>query len=173
MEIIENMAGWREAFNHGWYGTYQETGEMNWSLYNRPTNKNAPSSKGINLSQSKLGLICSGGFYVPEEQEPFDAEHDLGDYTMRLIPWQSNLDDLTISHTHYDHTAANADRQVLLPLRHLEQMVTEGEIGSVAENAFSFSGYLPEADRTVTELIPRIVAAAKQEQLETTLLVPA
>ena len=173
MEILEDIVGWRNSFDEGWLKTYRETGEMNWRVYNRPHNKNAPASKGIDLSQSKLGLICSGGFYVPASQEPFDAEHDLGDYTMRLIPWDSDFDELAISHTHYDHTAANQDRQVLLPLRHLQEMVAQGKIGSVAQHAFSFSGYLPEADRTVHELAPLIVAAAKQEQLEAALLVPA
>ena len=173
LESLEDVAVWLLAFEQGWLNTYHETGEMDWSLYKRPTNQHAPIHSAIVLSQSRLGLICSGGFYLPASQAPFDDENDLGDYTLRLIPSNVDFADLAIAHTHYDHAAANEDRQVLLPLRHLQEMVTEGLIGEVAPHAISFSGYLPMAHRTVTELIPNVVAAAKQETWDAALLVPS
>ncbi len=173
MHIMEDLAGWQRTFENSWLKTYLETGKIDWSLYNRPKNLNAPAGSSIDLSQSRLGLICSGGFYLPASQAPFDAENDLGDYTIRLIPNQVDFANLAIAHTHYDHTAANADRQVLLPLRHLKDMVNEGEIGSLAKDAISFSGYLPMAHHTVKELIPQIVGAANQGGWNAALLVPS
>lgn len=173
MPILEDLAGWRQQFEAGWLKTYQETGEMDWSLYKRPTNKNAPIGSAIDLSQSRLGLISSGGFYLAASQAPFDAENDLGDYTMRAFPSNTPFNDLAIAHTHYDHTAVLADSQVLLPLEHLQAMVAEGKIGRLAPSAISFSGYLPMAHRTVTELIPQIVDFVQSEAWDAAFLVPS
>lgn len=173
MQILEDLTGWQQAFEDGWLRTYQETERMDWSLYNRPTNKNAPAGAAIDLSQSRLGLISSGGFYLSASQTPFDAENDLGDYTMRSFPSDTAFSDLAIAHTHYDHTAVLADPNVLLPLAHLHDMVAEGKIGRLAPSAISFSGYLPMAHRTVKELIPQIVAFAQSEQWDAAFLVPS
>ncbi|MEM7335341.1 MAG: glycine/sarcosine/betaine reductase selenoprotein B family protein [Chloroflexota bacterium] len=172
-DILEDLAGWQSEFEAGWYKEYQDTGVMNWKKYKRPTNQNAPSGKAVKLSNSKVGLISSGGFYLPDSQPPFDAENDLGDYTLRKIPWHTSFDDIAIAHTHYDHTAVNQDSEILWPVGHLAAFVEEGIIGSVAEHAFSFSGYLPMAHRTVNELIPEVVATAKTEGLDAAFLVPA
>ena len=173
MEILEDLASWQQVFEAGWLKTYQETGEMDWSLYKRPTNKTAPTGPAIDLSQSRLGLISSGGFYLANTQEPFDAENDLGDYTMRPFPSTTPFADLAIAHTHYDHTAVLADHQVLLPLGHLQEMSQAEKIGQVAPSTISFSGYLPQAHRTVTELIPKIVAFAQNEAWNAAFLVPS
>lgn len=173
MEILEDLAGWQQAFEAGWLKTYQETGEMDWTLYKRPTNKMAPTGAAVDLSQSRLGLISSGGFYLVATQEPFDAENDLGDYTMRTFPSTTAFSDIAIAHTHYDHTAVLADHQVLLPLDHLQEMSQARKIGEVAASTISFSGYLPQAHRTVTKLIPKIVAFAKNEAWDAAFLVPS
>ena len=173
IDILEDLAGWQREFEAGWYKEYQETGQMNWKKYKRPTNQNAPEGKAITLSESKIGLISSGGFYLPESQPPFDAENDLGDYSLRKIPWNTSFDEISIAHTHYDHTAVNQDSEILWPTGHLATLVQEGVIGSVASHAFSFSGYLPMAHRTVNELIPKIVAAAHEEELDAAFLVPS
>jgi len=173
MKIVEDLAQWKAEYETGWLAHLRETGEFNWKIYNRPTNKAAPSGPGVNLSRSRLALISSAGAYLPQSQAPFDAENDFGDYTIRLFPSSINLADLDYAHTHYDQTAVRQDPQVLLPLRHLEDLVTEGVIGELVPSVISFSGYLPNVERTVNELIPAIVAAAKAETIDAALLVPA
>lgn len=173
MEIIENRAEWEQTYTDNWLAHYQKTGETKWDIYNRPNNKTAPSGKAVNLSQSKLMLVSSAGGYIEDSQEVYDAENDLGDYSIRVIPSDIALDKLAFAHTHYDHTAVNMDAQVLVPLGHLHDLVKAGEIGSLTENFVSFMGYQPNAAQVVDETIPLIIEAAKAEQADAVLLVPS
>ncbi|MEM7028778.1 MAG: glycine/sarcosine/betaine reductase selenoprotein B family protein [Chloroflexota bacterium] len=172
-KILEDLDGWAEAFEAGWLAHYKESGGFNWKSYNRPKNSEAPSGKGIDLSQSRLALISTAGGYLRDSQEPFDAENDLGDYTIRLFPSSTPFDAIDYAHTHYDQTAVRTDPQVLLPLRHLEAKVEAGEIGELAPSVISFMGYQPDVRRAVNEMIPAIVEAAKAEKIDGALLVPA
>ncbi len=173
MTIMEDLPGWQAEFEATWLAKWQETGETDWSIYPRPTNKSAPAGPGIELANSRLVLISSAGGYLPASQQPFDAENDLGDYTIRRVPVDAPFSALAYAHTHYDHTAINADPQVLVPLRHLAELVNGGAIGELAPDMISFSGYQPDVVRTVEELIPAIVAAATEMQAAAALLVPA
>ncbi|SRR6266508_2814532 len=115
MEILENREQWLATFRSGWLARYQQTGELDWEIYNRPKNSAAPAGSGVDLSNSRLVLISSAGGYLHTHQPPFDAPDPLGDYTIRLFPSAA----LAYAHEHYDHTVVNADPQVFLPLRHL------------------------------------------------------
>lgn len=173
MKILGNCEQWSADFEAGWLRHYRETGTIDWKLYNRPKNTTAPASKGIDLSQSRLVLISSAGVYDPRTDEPFDAAHDLGDYGVRTFSKLVTFNDLAIAHDHYDHTAINEDPQVLLPIAHLNKMVAEGAIGSLAPEVVSFMGYQPDLRRVVDECTPEIVAHAKRLEANAALLVPA
>jgi D-proline reductase (dithiol) PrdB len=173
VEILEQRAAWLAAFQAGWLAHYTQTGETNWKIYQRPTNSMAPSGRGIDLAQSRLLLISSAGGYLPASQPPFDADNDLGDYTIRVIPSATLLDALAYAHTHYDHTAVDADAQVLMPLRHLEALVAEGVIGALTPSLLSFMGYQPDATRVIDETLPAILQIAQAEGAQAALLVPA
>ncbi len=173
MEIVENLAEWSANFRNGWLAHYQQTGQTDFKQYSRPKNQNAPAGLGIDLSKSRLIFISSAGAYVANIQEPFDAPNPLGDYTIRTFPLSIPFDALAYAHTHYDHTAITADPQVLLPLRHLQDMVVEGIIGEVAPTVVSFGGYQPDVTRVLDETIPLIMDVVHQEQAHAALLVPA
>ncbi|MCB8942279.1 MAG: hypothetical protein H6658_00755 [Ardenticatenaceae bacterium] len=173
MDIVENLAEWSDTFEQNWLAHYQATGETNWAIYNRAKNEQTPAGKGINLAESKLMLISSAGGYLHDSQASFAAENDLGDYTLRLIPTHTPFTDISFAHTHYDHTAVNTDPQVLLPLRHLENMAAAGQIGSLASHVISYMGYQPDIRRTVHDLIPAIVETALAAKIDGALLVPA
>ena len=74
---------------------------------------------------------------------------------------------------HYDHAAFHQDRQVLLPLRHLEDLVAEGMIGNLAASVVSSMGYQPDVARVVDETIPAVVHIAQAEQVQAAQLVAA
>ena len=173
VEILENRAQWVADFKAGWLAHFQETGEIDWQRYPRPRNKVAPAGPGIELSASRLMLISSSGAYLPEEQEPFDAANPLGDYAIRSFPAATPPDELAYAHTHYDHAAVDEDPQVLLPLRHLTDMVDEGIIGELATSVISFMGYQPVITRVIDETASAILEAAKAEQVRAALLAPA
>ena len=173
MQILENEGQWQSEYQNGWLTHFQQTGECNWKIYNRPKNSQALPGHGIDLSQSRLVLITSAGSFLADSQPPYDAAHPLGDYTIRTYPTSASLDALAIAQDHYDHSAVNADRQVLIPLRHLEDMVAEGLIGELTENVISFHGYQPDVTRTISETATKVVEAAKKEKAKAALLVPA
>jgi hypothetical protein len=173
MEVFEKSDSWAENFKAGWLAHFHETGEINWKLYEHPRNSDAPGLPGIDLSQSRLLLITSSGAYLPDRQRPFDAPHPLGDYSIRRIPSSAALNSIAYAHTHYDHAAVDADPQVLVPLRHLDDLVEAGIIGETTNHFVSFMGYQPDVSRLLDEIIPAIIEAASQERATAALLVPA
>ena len=173
MEILEDRAQWLATFRAGWLAHYQQTGEQNWKIYNRPKNSAAPAGKAITLSNSRLVLISSAGGYLRDSQAPFDAPNLFGDYTLRLFPINTPFDALAYAHEHYDHAAVNADPQVLVPLGHLADLVAEGAIGELAPSVISFSGYQPVVTQVLDQTIPSIIQAVQADRADAALLVPA
>lgn len=173
MEILEGRRDWEATFRTGWLAYYGRTGTTDFKLYNRPKNSTAPGGPGVELSRSRLVLVSTAGGYLPATQPAFDAANLLGDYTIRLIPTDTPLSDITYAHDHYDQTAVTADPQVLLPLGHLAEMVAAGQIGGLASNVISFMGYQPDVGRVLDELIPAIRTAVQAEGAQAALLVPS
>ena len=173
MDILENREAWYAYFKDNWLAHYEATGETNFKIYQHPKNEHAPSGKGVNLSKSKLILITSAGGYLKNSQTPFDAPNPLGDYSLRTFPISTPFTEIDFAHDHYDHTAVNTDPQVLLPLRHLEELVTEGVIGSLHDTVISYSGYLPISTRTVDELFPQVLKLVNESGAHAALLVPS
>ena len=172
LSIMEEPLEWLRAFQDNWLAHLEKSGETNWSVYTYVSNKLTPSGKAIQLRKSRLLLISSAGAYIPEEQNPFDEFNPLGDYSVRLIPTDIDLDRLDFSHAHMDQSAVRLDPQTLLPLTHLKNMVAEGKLGGLASVFISFNGYHPHAIRVVKELIPNILRTAKKEGVDGALLVP-
>lgn len=173
MEILEQRDEWLAAYRAGWLAQYEATGEFNWKIYNRPRNSVAPSGPAVDLSNSRLILITSAGGYLHDEQRPFDTDHPIGDASVRLFPSTTPFTDISYAQTHYDHTAIDQDPQVLVPLRHLEEMVAEGIIGELSPTVVSFMGYQPNAITFIDECIPAILEAVAADKADAALLVPA
>ncbi|NJN16200.1 MAG: hypothetical protein HC822_07960 [Oscillochloris sp.] len=173
MSVLEDRAAWEAAFRAGWLAHYEETGTADWKRYNRPTNQQAIGGPGVDLAASRLLLISSAGGYIAASQKAFDAENNMGDYTIRRIPMTTDPTEIAFAHTHYDHTAVDSDQQVLVPLGHLNDLVRAGTIGALTPNMISFMGYQPDVSRVLDTLIPAVVAAAKAEGAQAALLVPS
>lgn len=173
MNILDDRAQWEAEYRAGWLGHFQTTGEQDWKRYKRPTNLQAPAGPGVDLAHSRLMLITSSGAYLRGAQMPFDAPNPLGDYTVRAFPLATPLAALAYAHDHYDHTAVDADPQVLVPLRHLEALAAEGVIGALTPSVVSFSGYHPDVGRVLDETLPALVAVARAEGAQAALLVPS
>jgi len=173
MDILENRAEWEATFKENFVAHLDETGETNFKVYNRAKNKTQPSGKAVDLSQSNLLLVTSAGGYLKASQEPFDAPNLLGDYSHRLFPIDTPFEDLAYAHDHYDHQYIDADPQVLVPLKHLADMVDDGYIGELAPTVFSYSGYTPDLSRVLDELAPAVIEQAKSQNAQAALLVPS
>jgi len=173
MAVLDDRDKWRADFEAGWLKTYTETGELDWQGYNLPHNTSTISGPAVNLPTSRLAVISTGGFYIDGEQEPFDEPDMLGRYDIRLLPVSLPASKYSISHTHYDHAAANEDRQVLLPIGHLSEMVEAGEIGELAPDIISYMGYQPDVTRVVDETIPSVLGAVQAMGANAAILIPA
>lgn len=173
MDILENREQWLVLFRQSWLAHYQRTGQISWVRYPPIINTRAPAGPGLDLRDSRLMLIASAGGYLPGFQTPFNISDPGGDYSLRLFPSSTAPEQLAFAHAHYDHSAVNADPQVLIPLNHLRTLVAEGVIGALTPSVVSIMGYQPDATRVVDETIPAICQVARAEQAQAALLVPA
>ena len=173
IEILENQLEWHKDFQERWLAHYQSTGVIDWDKYVQPRNISAPSGPGVALAQSKLMLVTSSGAYLRDSQEQFDDQSKIGDYSLRIFPSNTPFDQIEFAHSHYKHDYVNQDPQVLIPLRHLKNFAEEGLIGELAPYTLSFSGYQPNVDQLIKELIPKIIKTAKEMGVQAALLVPA
>jgi glycine/betaine/sarcosine/D-proline reductase family selenoprotein B len=124
------------------------------------------------LSKSKIALITSAGFYRPE-QKAFDTEKKLGDLSFRLINKDTDLKSLKIAHSHYDHTDGQLDPNVLLPLDILRTLEKNQVIGAMAENHYSFSGFILDVKALKESLSKDIANLLKSEGVDIAILSPA
>ncbi len=149
-----------------WISAFKRYPRLDFSLNPAPFAA-APSS----IRKSRVLLIGSAGISAPGQQ-PFDAMDPLGDYTFRLLPADFDLTTATLAHDHYDHEAADDDRNVVFPLERLREMVEMGEIGSLTDEHIAFMGYQPNYVTLIEDFIPALVRATKEQQADLALLVP-
>ena len=86
--------------------------------------------------------------------------------------FSKNDRDLVMTHVavEFDRSAWQQDLNVIIPLDRLEEMANDGEIGSVADEHYSFMG---AADPVTMEKSAREVAVRmKQECVDTVFLIP-
>jgi D-proline reductase (dithiol) PrdB len=126
------------------------------------------------LSQSVVALVTTAGVHL-KSQEPFDMEDPDGDPSFRAIPSDARKEDLTITHKYYDHSAADRDINVVLPLDRMRELVAEKRIGSIAPFAYGFMGHIDGPHlRTLTErTAPEVARRLKEDRAEAVLLTPA
>lgn len=172
VDIVEHLAEWQAHYAANFAQSVADTGETNFKIYEYVRNEEVPSGPAIQVSTSRVLFVTSSGAYLKNAQTPFDAPNLLGDYTLRTFPLATPLDETAFAHDHYDHQYVDQDAQVLVPLRHLEALVAEGFVGEVAPQIVSFSGYMPDVGRVVNDVIPQVVAVAKEQAVDAALLVP-
>jgi D-proline reductase (dithiol) PrdB len=110
------------------------------------------------LSEARVILLTSSGHFVEgHDPEPFgvknmsqaEAETRIKESikeppTLSRIPVDTPADQIRVRHGGYPVQAALADHQVVLPIGHLRDMVAEGFIGELVEDAYSFVGAAPQ-----------------------------
>jgi D-proline reductase (dithiol) PrdB len=98
------------------------------------------------LSQSRFGLVTSGGLYHKDHQAPFDLEREereptWGDPTFRIIPADVDPAEIGASHHHINTDHVTEDLNILLPVQRFNALAEEGRILGQADHAYSFMGY--------------------------------
>jgi D-proline reductase (dithiol) PrdB len=133
------------------------------------------------LAECKFGLVTSGGLYQRGAEPPFDLEREKreptwGDPTFRRLPAEIRQEQVAASHLHLNLRGVLEDFNILLPIRRFQELATEGRIGGVASQAYSFMGYQgfpPDTSAWQHTYGPQVAEALKAEGVHGVLLVPA
>ncbi len=120
------------------------------------------------MDRCRVGLVASGGIYRKGQI----AFHYRDDFSFRMIPKDTLVEDLRITHFAYDLTDARQDPNVVFPLETLRKLAAEGRIGQLAPNAYTFMGGIYSARRVRKGLAPAIAERLVKEQVDLAILVP-
>lgn len=125
------------------------------------------------LPQCRIALVTTGGVHLTD-QPPYDMADPRGDAGFRIIPADTPRERLTITHDYYDHTDAEQDLNILLPIMLMRELAHAGTIGSLA-TCYSFMGHIepPHIDTLVQQTAPQVAGKLKQDQVDAVLLTPA
>ncbi len=132
------------------------------------------------LANSRIALITTGGLYRKEQQLPFDLAHERqeptwGDPAFRTIPRTITQAEIGVAHLHINPEFILQDFNVVLPLTRLRELVDGGEVGSMADEAYSLMGYQGfPPDTTSWEMVaaPRMIERMKTDRVDGAILVP-
>ena len=149
--------------------TAQNSG-LGYGEYQWLESQNAPAWTPLTkpLSDSKVGLICTGGIYAAGQT----SFHFKDDTTYRAISTDADVEDLRATHFAYDLTDARKDINVVFPVEQLRTMVDEGVIDSIAPDAYTLMGGIYSTRRVREELIPALVDRVLADEVDVVLLVP-
>jgi D-proline reductase (dithiol) PrdB len=120
------------------------------------------------LTEARIGLVASGGIYVTGQV----AFHYRDDISVRVVPRDTPMDALRITHFAYDLTAARADPNVVFPLATLRDLAAAGEIGEVAPNAYTFMGGIYSSRKVRDVVAPAIAERLQEDRVDAAVLVP-
>jgi D-proline reductase (dithiol) PrdB len=125
------------------------------------------------LAESKLALVSSAGFVMPEE-EPFDMARRGGDPSFREIPSEADPSCLLDSHRSqtFDHGGMQRDANLAFPLDRVRELVASGRIGSLAPRHLSFMGGITAPGRLTRQTAPAAVSRLVEAGTDIALLVP-
>ena len=126
------------------------------------------------LTQSRVALVTTAGVHLKNDR-PFNMRDPAGDPSFRPIPARALPGDWTITHNYYDHTDADQDINVVLPLERLRELAGLGEIGSVGENHFAFMGHIlpPHINTLMHTSAPQVARRLQQDRVDAVILTPA
>ena len=158
---VDYLARTRERYDSIGFAPYR------WATED-PLTELAPAPDSRPLAEMRVGLIGSGGVYVVGQK----AYHFKDDISFREIPAAVPRDDLRLTHFAYDLTDGRRDPEVVFPLGALHALAAAGEIGSVADAAYSFVGGIYSARKVREQLAPALVQRAIDEHWDMALLVP-
>lgn len=126
------------------------------------------------VAESVMALVTTAGVHLTS-QEPFNMDDPDGDPSFRAIPSDARKEDLTITHKYYDHSAADRDINVVLPLDRMRELLAEKRIGGIAPLVYGFMGHVDGRHlRTLMEVTaPEVACRLKHDGAEAVVLTPA
>lgn len=120
------------------------------------------------LAAARVGLVASGGIYVTGQV----AFHYRDDISIRVVPRETPVTELRITHFAYDMTAARSDPNVVFPLATLRTLAANGEIGEVGPHAYTFMGGIYSSRKVRDRMAPIIADRLQADAVDAAILVP-
>ncbi|MFM7263948.1 MAG: glycine/sarcosine/betaine reductase selenoprotein B family protein [Acidimicrobiales bacterium] len=120
------------------------------------------------LGSARVAIVTSAALHVAGE-EGFTA----GDTGFRTIARDRR--DLVLGHwsPNFDHVGVKLDLNVVWPIDRLEELASDGVIGSVAPRHLSFAGNQPDDVSTIRhDSGPRAAALLREDGVDVVLLTP-
>ncbi len=173
MELIEQIDRWRGRYT-AWKATSGgRAGDDLGAGYPFVENTRAPFTPAHRaLPMMNLALITSAGAYI-DGTDPFDISALDGDRSFREIPSEIDPSDLRFSARGYDPAFVRQDVNVQIPLARLSEFQANRVIGQLNSAFWSFCGYIPDAGRLVSEMLPKLIERLKRYEVQAALLIPA
>jgi D-proline reductase (dithiol) PrdB len=129
------------------------------------------------LAECTVALITTAGV-ARRDDVPFDQEGERqnpwwGDPTYRTIPLGTTADEVRLYHMHIDPRFGQEDLDVVLPMRRLGELASEGFVGRPADTHYSIMGYQLRPQVIKSETAPAIAGEMKARGVDAAALVPA
>ncbi len=118
------------------------------------------------LANTTIALVSTAGVHL-KSQEPYDVD---GDGSYRVIPSDSSVADLTITHGHYDHSEADRDINCVFPIERLREMAADGTIKGLNSEFFGMMGFTLRLKEVIDETGPEIARKIERSQTDLVLL---
>jgi D-proline reductase (dithiol) PrdB len=128
------------------------------------------------LRECTVALLSTAGI-ARNDDRPFDQEGERldpwwGDPSFRRIPLGTTEKDIRIFHLHIDPQFGEEDLDVVLPMRRLTELASEGVVGRPAPTHYSIMGYILEPTELVETTTPAIASSMHDEHVDAVVLVP-
>ena len=126
------------------------------------------------LDRCTVSLVTTAGVHARRDT-PFDMRDPDGDASFRVISVDEPRARLTITHDYYDHSAADRDLNVVLPIDRLREARAAGRVGAVGPRVYSFMGHVDGGhlrtliDTTAPDVARRLV----EDGADAVLMTPA
>jgi D-proline reductase (dithiol) PrdB len=142
--------------------SFVEGGGIPWAPLRRP------------LAQCTVSLVTTAGVHVTGDT-PFDMRDRNGDATFRVIPTGTPAAGMTITHDYYDHSAADRDINVVLPIDRLREAHTAGRVGGVGPRMYSFMGHVdgPHVKTLLEVTAPQVARHLAEDGADAVVMTPA
>ena len=126
------------------------------------------------VREAVVALVTTAGVHRRGDP-PFDMTDPDGDPSFRVVPVDTPRAEVTITHKYYDHSAADRDLNVVLPVDRLRELAAAGQVGAVAPRMYSFMGHVDGAHlRTLMDATaPEVARRLGADGAEAVVLTPA
>jgi D-proline reductase (dithiol) PrdB len=125
------------------------------------------------LAQMTVALVTTAGVHLKTDA-PFDMGSKSGDGSLRVIGAGVTQGDLVITHDYYDHTDADRDVNIVLPLDRLRELVASGVVGAVAKRHYGFMGHIEneQVEKLIRQSAPQVAHMLKEDGVDAVLVAP-